>query len=275
MKVLYFHGAPFFNSNPEKNILVRHFQAAGFELKLWNESSTLILRENAFQTYLDSAERFLLENYTGEPLVLVGHSFGSHPVCHLVQKHSAKLSKVFFITPNLDLAAADIGMFTVAMNDFMKHADDRWLGLQEVLKNYSGNFDQNNEAGFGFLAQNPRFFDCFWLNKERMAAFLPFYAEPGCGMDVVSFLGVRQTMVETTFRNSQIPAVAIFGKHDVVITQDKQLPPIQQRFANLEVHELENSAHYPHIEETDKFLEILARVNFVNKKAHQEVGLHA
>lgn len=274
MKVLYFHGVPFFNSWPEKNLLQSRFQDLDIDLKLWNESTNLVLRENAFETYLKSAEQFLFENYSGEPVILLGHSFGSHPACYLAQKHPDKVTKIVLIAPDLDLASVDIAMFTVVMNDYKKHGDDRWLGLQEVLKNFSPKFNQNSEVGFGLVAQNPRLFDYFWSNKERMGSFLQFYAAPGCGIDIDSYFVLRNSHPKVHFSNSQVPAVAIFGKNDQFISRGKELVQLWERFSSVDVYEMEDSGHYPHIEETDKFLGILRQLNLASSKIEQDIQQH-
>ena len=263
MKVLYFHGGPGFNSHPENNLLGHKCRELGLDLRLWNEPSALrpkghqFKSHNAFQNYLDSAEQFLFANYYGEPVVLMGHSFGVHPVSYLVQKHPDKLAKVVLLAPAFSPADVDRNIFTFTMMDFKEHKDECHEKLQEVLKNYTGKFDANTEIGFGLAAQNPRMFSYYWWNKERMGAFLPFYAEPGYGMDIESFISVRRSFFERTLKNSQVPAVAIFGKHDMVISQDKELDQLRKRFSSLEVHMLEESGHYPHIEETGKVLGIL------------------
>lgn len=112
MKILYFHGGPGLNSNPEKNLLLSRFKKRGFDPKFYNEPSLLrpngppFKEDKAFQNYLDCAEEFLLQHYNKTPLILIGHSFGAHPVCHLIKRHPEKIASVVFISTNLSLADA-------------------------------------------------------------------------------------------------------------------------------------------------------------------------
>ncbi len=263
MKILYYHGGPGFNSNPEKNVLLNRLRESGIELLLWNEPSLLrpqgqtFKAQNAFQNYLECAEQFLLANYSGEPIVLMGHSFGANPVCYLTQRHPEKLARVIIISSDLSPADADRNIFQFTMMDFQEFKDERSLELENILANYTGKFDANTENGFALAAQNPRLFNYYWMNKERMGSFLSFYAEPGFGVDLDSFFGVRRSFFASNLKNSSVPALAIFGKHDIVISQEKELSLLRQGFSSLEVLQFEESAHYPHIEETDRFLAIL------------------
>lgn len=263
MRLLYFHGGPGLNSNPEKHLLSSRFAEVGFDLRLWNEPSALrpdgppFREQGAFANYLEHAEAFFLQNFDGIPLVLIGHSFGAHPLCYLAGKHPEKLRRLVFVGPSLSLSDTDVNWLTVVMSDYKKHGDDRYRSIQKVLENYTSQFDQNTETGLHLFLQNPRFFDYFWINKERMDSFLSHYKEPGYGIDVEGYFAVRRSFFEVECNPSSIPATVFLGRHDVVISQETQMRILSRRFPTHQVYEFEESGHYPLIEETDRALQCL------------------
>ena len=265
MKLLYFHIGPGMNSNPEKNLLLEPFKEAGFDLLLWNEPS--VLRNdnidphtNAFQQYLDAAEVFFLKLFNGEPLVIVGHSFGSHAVCYLENRHPEKIKKVVFISSGLSLKNTDINIFTFVKKDFKKDRDkDNAATLQKCIKNYSGAFDSNTTKGFEMLIKNPRLFSYYWFNKDKMKAAMQLYNPPEFGIDLEGFFKVRQSWFERSYPKTIVPAIGIYGKHDIVVSNKVEQSILIQQFPNFKIYELEKSGHFPHIEETEIVLQILKR----------------
>jgi hypothetical protein len=89
-KILFYHGGPGLNGNPERKILAPLYQQQGIELCVWDEPSTLRAAENSqylpvtFEHYLNSASDFLLQHYAGEPLTIMGHSFGTSAIAGLL-----------------------------------------------------------------------------------------------------------------------------------------------------------------------------------------------
>ncbi|MHB8873593.1 MAG: alpha/beta fold hydrolase [Myxococcaceae bacterium] len=264
MRVLYFHGGPGFSSNPEKQLLADPFARAGFTLKLWNEPSKErpagppFRSERAFENYLDHAERFLLENCAGERVVLLGHSFGAHPVRYLAARHPEKLAKVIYVCPDLSVSDGDKNIFAIGIRDFAKHGDDRHKQVQEVLAQYTGAFDGNTLKGFQLVAQNPRLFDYYWHDRERMAEFFRHNQGPEHGLNIEAFVAVRSSLSEAGGQDSPVPAAVVFGAHDIVVSKAAELAILRRGHRKLTVHDFEGSAHYPHVEETGRFLRMLA-----------------
>jgi pimeloyl-ACP methyl ester carboxylesterase len=165
VKILFFHGGPGLNSNPENKLLRDRFAQNEIDLICWNEPSALRVdgptpnREHAYGGFLSSAEDFLLAHYDSKPLTLMAHSFGAHPACFLAKKHPDKIAKIIFISTDIGLPVTDRNMFTFSMLDFKEHGDALHLELQKVLDRYTGKFDLNAEKGFELFVQNPRWFD--------------------------------------------------------------------------------------------------------------------
>jgi pimeloyl-ACP methyl ester carboxylesterase len=265
VRIIYFHGGPGFNGNPERNTLLSAFQAAGLDLRVWDEPSLqrpkgpTFQEADAFKNYLDRASDFLLENYDGAPVVLIGHSFGAFPVCHLSKRHPDKIFNAIIISSDLGLPVTDKNTFTFTMLDFKEHEDPLYLELQKVLERYTGCFDKNTEQGFNLIVQNPRLFDYYWFNKERMRSFVPHYSGPEFSIDVPALMAVRRSLLGLDDGLSPVPALALFGRHDIVVTKDVEVSILREHFSTLNVEELSESAHYPQVEELERVIQIVQR----------------
>jgi pimeloyl-ACP methyl ester carboxylesterase len=264
MKALYFHGGPGFNSNPERNLLRERFIRDGWDVRFWDEPSVrrpagpAYCEKDAFENLLLSAEAFLLEYYDGTPVLIIGHSFGAHALCFLALHHPEKIAKAVFISSDLSVTEADRGLFRILAHDYLSHGDDRGEKLEALLARNMEEFSPATEEGYDLLIQNPRLLDYYWFNRDQMAEFLPYYAEPGYEIDLEGFRSVRRSFREVHLVGSMVPATAVFGENDVCISEDAEVSKLKSRFLDLTIHRLPHSAHYPHVEETDRFLEILA-----------------
>jgi pimeloyl-ACP methyl ester carboxylesterase len=263
MKILYFHSGPGLNANPERNLLTDKFKAEGYELECWNEPSALrpdeFVTGNGYLDYLNSAEAFLLKHYKGRPLIIVAHSFSANAACWFAQKHPDKLKHIVFVTPNLSPANTDLNTFKFIMADYRSNNDSKADELEIIIENYTGKFDDNTLNGFLLAGQNPRLFNYYWHNNEVKPVFLSYFTSPEYVLDLEGYLAIRKTWFATTLTGSSIPATVVFGKHDKVISNDIEKRVLKIYFDSLTPVEFEASAHYPHAEETDKFLQILGR----------------
>lgn len=142
-------------------------------------------------------------------------------------------------------------------SDFECDANPRATDMAEVIGQFSGKFDENSERGFALGLENPRIFDSHWYDRESRARFLPRYVEPDYGVDLESFVAVRRSCEPIELVGSPIPAVAFFGRHERVVCKETEIRLLREAYADLTVHELPNSAHFPHVEETEAFLGIL------------------
>jgi len=277
MKLLFFPGGPGFNSNPELNLLTERYLAQGIDLIGWHEPSILrpwgdsFHAENAFQNYMDSAERFFLQHYAGEPLTVFGYCYGSHPVRYLLAKHLDKIRGVIIITPDFCQRETDRNIFLHVMNGYKKHNDSRGERLQEILAHYPDIFNEDMEEGFRLAADNPRLFNYYWRDEKLMQSFLQYYSSE-YRIDVEGFLAVRRSMYEVELNNCSTKTVVIYGKKDRIISIPHELNKLPKIFSNLEIIEMSEASHYAHIEETDKVLVIIKK-EFMYEGIEQEAAI--
>ncbi|MCB9090918.1 MAG: alpha/beta hydrolase [Halobacteriovoraceae bacterium] len=281
MKYLYFHGGPGFNANPERNILTPIFEKNGLEIAFWEEPSVLrpdgpafVAGENCFQNYINELEKFFKKEIEGQNKVaLIGHSFGCHSVSHLALNFQESISKVYLIAPDLDLPAADINMLTIGRDDYFNNQEIKAATrLTEILENFDGKMTEELEEGFQLLLSNPRFLGYYWKNLEVMPNYFSHYADPEYGFDYNSFVTMRRVQAFQYPNNSSIEAHLILGSHDNIISKKNERKLVNQYFPQVIEHIFEDSAHYPHIEEKEKFINtILGLAQSADKSAFQRV----
>jgi pimeloyl-ACP methyl ester carboxylesterase len=262
-RIVYFHGGPGFNGNPERLLLTEGYRSRGVDLRVWDEPSSLrpegapFVEAGAFENYLNCAEAFFLANSSDGPVTVMGHSFGAFAVCELARRHPERIGRIVLIATDLALPVTDRNAFELCHKDFAAQGDDRAAAMARVLSNYSGNWDANAEEGYGVAAQHPGYFAHYWRNQERMMAFLQGYSAPAYTIDVQAFLSVRRSVGKLPAFRSTIPVTAIFGAHEVVVSKEAELKILRERFERLEVMDFAESAHYPHIEEANRVLRLL------------------
>jgi pimeloyl-ACP methyl ester carboxylesterase len=266
MQVLFFHSGPGLNSNPERQLLTNIFKQEGFDLTCWNEPSALrpgpFFAEgaNAFEQYLSSAEDFLLTAYDGKPLVIMGHSFGAQAACYLANKHLEKLKHIVLLSSNLSVKSTDLNTFNAVASDYEKCGDPRAEELRQIISTYTGDFDDLTQRGFALVSENPGLFNLYWHNKTVMPNFLSLYIPPEYTLDVAGYFNVRKTWFEPAPERTQVPVTAIYGTHDAIVNNHDEQRLVDKYFTQPEIVEFDHSAHFPHIEETGRLLEILKKI---------------
>ncbi|HTM97395.1 MAG TPA: alpha/beta hydrolase [Pedobacter sp.] len=262
MKVLFYHGGPGLNSNPEKEILTGEFKAKGYQLICWNEPSSLrstgLDIQYSFQHYLLNAEEFLISNYNGTPLIIIGHSFGAQICVYLSQKHPSKIKQIILVSSNLAVKNTDLNTFSFIAADLVEHDDENAKIMDDVIQKYTGTFDENTQLGFSIAGQNPRLFDYYWHNKPLMHQFLAHYTSPNYVLDVNAYFQIRKTWFELKAQKSAILVTAVYGKHEQVVSNLVEQKKAREYFNRIEFHDFHHSAHYPHVEEADLFLQLLS-----------------
>jgi len=258
-KIIFYHGGPGLNANPEHNLLAGFYSQNGLELCTWNEPSLLrpqhdpFREENAYARYLESAERFLVQHYTGTPLIVMAHSYGAHAAGTFLKSHVEKVAAVVLTAPGFDASKVDRNIFRLIAQDYLAHDDhERGKEMEQILAAFTGNFDENTERGWMLALENPRLFNYYWFNTEKAQAYLQHFAPPEYTVDTQSFFAVRRTSYAAPAENCDLKTLVFYGKHDRVLPDETG--DIAARFPDHRTMTLEQSGHYPHIEEAERVL---------------------
>ncbi|GAA4318373.1 alpha/beta hydrolase [Compostibacter hankyongensis] len=263
-QLLFYHGGPGLNSNPERNMLAPLYKRHGLDLRVWNAPSALRntlpagFKGDRFEQLLQDAESFLLEHYQGKPLFVLGHSMGGQVVAWLLQKHAEKIKIAFMSAPCFRVFSADRNIFSLMERDCVLNNDDVGAEkMRSVIRNLSGSFDDNNISGWQFLLSNPGIFNHYWHHRDRQVSYFSHFVSPEYIMDVDGFFETRKDFIDVEVAPSSVKTIVFFGLQDAVVNLDEARATIHDNFSDLKVYKMPYSAHYPHIEEMNEVLNII------------------
>jgi len=255
--LIYLHGGPGMNSNPEMHLLKRPYLDAGFRLLFWNEPSInrplgYPFREtDSFQNLLDSAESFFLEQYRefqGEKLPIFAFCYGCIPAFHLMKLHPEKISKVILVTPDFCFAEANENMFRLAMKSYEKQRNNFAVEeLSAALQNYDGSFSATTERGFRQYVASPELFNYYWSDEKSMEQFCKYFSGDDYSLDIEAFFKVRKSMYPVKLNSCDIPCLLIHGTKDRIISIESEIKNLEGQIENLQIVTIECD-HYVHIE---------------------------
>ncbi|MBW3672135.1 MAG: alpha/beta hydrolase [Acidobacteria bacterium] len=265
MKLLFFSGGPGLNPRGEEVLLSAPLQAAGFEPHFFYEPSRLRPEGSAYQSddaygnYLHHAER-ALDAVADDAATLAGHSFGCHAVHHLALQFPDRVSSAAFIASGLVIRAADRNMMEVARADFAAERDPRAERLAELLTLYSGEFDSATEAAFRLIGDDSRLYEHYWSRKDSMAEYFGCLSDPRYVFDVDCFFDVRRSYRPPAQQRSTVPALALFGEGDEIISADAEVEFLERCYPDLRTTTFRGAGHYPHVENREQFVEVLSEL---------------
>lgn len=258
-KLLFFHGGPGLNSHAEEKTLTQLYKDNGLELHCWNEPSVLrnSLSDSNHRTrheqLLDSAASFLEAHYSGTSVTLVGHSMGAQTVTWLAQQYPEKVQQIAFIGGCFNVPTVDQRLFQMIANENSECGSQ----MQEVMRQYVPAFDDNTIRGWNIALSNPNLFNYYWHDQEKQQAYFSHYEDEGFGFDLDNFIEIRRNFHKLILPSSNTKTTIIYGTQEKILDYKNETAFIQQHFLNSSVFEIENAAHYPHIEEAETVLAII------------------
>lgn len=263
-KLLFFHGGPGLNSNPERHLLTEAFAQIGLDFFGWDEPSpqrgtAQLGKDLRFQECLESAEKYLLTHFSGGNKVhLLSSSMGCWFIGYLLQKYPDYIGQVFISGPCFLLPTTAVRAFKIVAADYLKHGEiEKAMITEKIEQQLSGKFDENELNGWEMALQNPRFLQLYWYEKSWLESYFSYFAEPAYAFDFDNFAAIRKGFVAPYLEKIQNKCTIIYGAADVVMAEEEELHFIRSHFANLSIHQLEQAGHYPHIEQSKRVLEII------------------
>ncbi len=272
--LLFFHGGPGLNSNPEQQILAEIYRKREINFKGWNEPSSLrgtfdeYFSGTRFEQLLDSAEKFFLKNYNGNSLYLMGNSMGCQILIWLLNRHTDKIKAIFMSSPCFQIYEADKNILDVIQKDYQKNGNETAAKkLSDIITSISGKTYDNIISGWKIALENPRLLDYYWFDRENQTKYFSYFSVPEFSLDMESFFEVRNSFSDIELFPVNKPVCIFYGEKDPVFVLRKEIDTITQYFSDFTIHIMDRSLHYPHIEEAEKVLEII--VNEIDKQTSE------
>ena len=268
--LLFIHGGPGMNSYAEHALLAPLVTNKGFEPTFWNEPSKdrpegfPFDPANAFMGLVESVKKQISElRERSSKVHIVCLSFAVHPLFNALLEDSRGIDSILIVSPVFHFKKEIWNIIGFAEKDFEENAPDKAAALKKLRRESERFFDEKMQQALQIGAEDESLFTNYWHNKTAMANYFGVWEKFGATLDLVSFfsaMGQFATIDESfSGKSFEIPTTVVFGKHDRVVHQDDEIRKCKELFPNLTIHTFDQSGHYPHIEETERFLDLLSR----------------
>ena len=265
---LFVHGGPGLHSFVEERELGPSFSEKGLSLFYWNEPSShrpngpRFSKEKAFDHWIDSvrAECVRLAAEHG-PIHLIAHSFGVQGALWAIERASESIARLTLISPGFLIHSAQKNVIRLALNEIGDENPTQTAELRECLTLSRSAFDSWAEKGMATALATGRIFPKYFASQEAFFRWAQLLQDVGTPMDTASLEAVGKTF--HAYRRwpqpLSIPVQLIFGEKEVIVSKEEEISEARQLFRNVQIVELPDSAHFPHLEQPSLFVEKVAR----------------
>lgn len=260
MNLFWVHGGPGYNSRPEELLIGERLREIFSDVLFWNHPSSLRGDEvtNTWFEYnssLDSAFKEFIEEKGSA--ILVCHSFGAFSSVPIIKKYHDKIKGVVWISGTTDMQSVFRNIFSVIREDYIENSN------AEAAEKIKKTLDLKNPQCDDFLRNlepvlmNENFSHYYWTNKEAMGKFYPLMLNEW-GFDLDCFVGVTSTLKEVEINQiSDLPNLLCYGEDELIIDSYDEMVRAKKLFNNISVVTFSNCSHFPHLENDNKFINLL------------------
>lgn len=144
-------------------------------------------------------------------------------------------------------------------SDFRSEQPAKAEKIRALLSESEIFLDKPMMQALNLALEDPLLFTHYWLNKDAMARYFGAWANNNAQADLESFWAVMEDFADTTPLGQRIdvPARIVLGKHDRIIDMQAELSACEWLFPKAQIHMFDESAHFPHLEEPERFLDVM------------------
>jgi pimeloyl-ACP methyl ester carboxylesterase len=265
--IVFLHGGPGLNSEPERNMLGPYLKNLGHEGYFWNEPSEqrpeeVFYHEISFQRANESADRYIQdlceekkENGLACEVTLVAHSFAVHHAVRLALSQKEVIKEIILISPALNIKDVDINLLQLAVGGLKDEGQfETSHELAQMIPSLNEAFDSKKIQAFALGSKYAGLFLNYWSDHALMQRYFS-YMIGNFSFDIKGMFEVRATMPlvkADPFEQIEIPTRVYFGEIDPVTKVHEQISNLDKYFSHLEVSVLSGIRHYPHLEAMEK-----------------------
>jgi pimeloyl-ACP methyl ester carboxylesterase len=115
------------------------------------------------------------------------------------------------------------------------------------------------QEGLALAGQDPVLFKHYWVNTSQMQKYFQIWMDRNAQVDLKSFFSVcsdaaRYIQTSVPAGKLSLPIRIIFGKKDPLIAIKTELETAVQWLGDIDFEIYEESSHYPHLEEAERFI---------------------
>ncbi len=244
-RFIYIHGGPGLNSKPEEVLLAPYFKEKSKEIIFWNEPINFS-SDNYYQEIKESVLSLILKQDV--KVHLLGHSFGAYIILDLLEEIPDKVESMTFLSPAVDLVNADKRIIDLGYSIHKDKNPEIVAQMDKLIPLINDECDQNKLDCLLLAFQS----GYFTQNFSSLESFEKYFSHLSGDFEfrLNDYLKIKPsvTPLKKNIKKSKIKAFSFFGKNDPLFKMETEVPVLDPYFENLEVIELENVSHYPHID---------------------------
>lgn len=265
MDLIFIHGGPGLNSNPEQMALSEFLKQNQIEAFFWNEPSNLrpngekFIVENAYKNILKSIHASVLKY---QPKILVGLSFGAQAcIDYLLSYDYDPELEVLFISPCLDLFEANCKIMRLSQEDFQLSAPEKAKRIESYLKKTQELWDADMKNGHSLAWENPKLAQKYFIDQKVLEHWAQAMSSPGYQPDAASADAVIKDFKEfqTPHKKIKKQAHLLLGSQDPIWHPKKNMQKLESVFENVKTIELK-AGHFPHLEHQEEFKNLIKQI---------------
>jgi pimeloyl-ACP methyl ester carboxylesterase len=258
----HIHGGPGMNSYPEKDLLEDILIDHNFKPHFFHQPSSFRPEgtspeiDRAYPQLVESVMNFIIQNNID---ILVAHSFGMWPTLEAMNNLDKRNIPLVILAPTLDLVECDRNLMKIVLGDFQVKGDERAEEIRRYINSGEKIFDEYFEQGYKMALEDPDLFQNHFVNKRLMMDYLLYFARPESQIDAEMMFATRKCPIdiEMLLGQEMTNLTLIYGALDRIVSYKSRMAVDKDILKAKESIVFKNSGHFPHIEETLKFIEVL------------------
>jgi pimeloyl-ACP methyl ester carboxylesterase len=195
---------------------------------------------------------------------LIGHSFGVKLILETLKDLKAHVASITLVAPSTDMISGEKYVFDMAYKRFSKDQPEMALKLKKLIPQLTDKVDESRIKALELAFESGYIMDYF-VHQKNFESYFSFLNGDNA-FNVENFLKIRRYINKDLPDNSnfQGKSTVIFGADDPAFKMENELKLIQKSLPEVEVKVINNVRHYPHIEATEEFINLIF-------KSHQEI----
>lgn len=263
--LIFIHGGPGFNCGIIEQLIEHHhlFNALNYNIALYDQRncgrSKKFANKITHQDNVNDLEKIILyltETIKIKIIGLIGHSYGAKILYDYYKNYHAQIPGIFLatsnsiLTPKLNNLILDLSylkktnptQYKNTLNELENLDLKKMWAISEKLTPL---FQENKDRSY-----------LYWANLESLKLIHEIQKQINLPMNTETFIDIRKDLYssETNFsveiNDLDIPKLWINGLHDFIMNG-------QESLFNDNIITFLKSAHYPHIEENDRFTKLI------------------
>lgn len=265
--LVFIHGGPGLNSNPERVILTQPLIDANISYYFWDEPSRLRSDGHAFKTemaYTNALNSIAETIRLHRPKVLVAGSFGAQLCLDFLASFKPKEDlKILFVSPVFDLYKAHRRVVSLALECFETTEPEKFLRLKKFENEIRSVWDTPMKSALALAWEAPKLPTLYFCDQSLVGQWYGSMSDEKYGIDPVSQEAVLSEFEKRSVGRPQVmnnKVTCLVGDSDPFIDQDSIQAIIETCFRSTENIIFKHSGHFPHLESRDHFVKLLQKI---------------